>query len=165
MPQPKVESVKVDTLKQHPKNPRKGDVDVIAESLFANGQIAPIVVQRSTMHVIGGNHTLKAAISLGWDKIDVIFRDVDDVQAERELLALNRTSDLAEYDTDALVAMLKGLDDLTGTGYDEDALRALLDETDFEADDDEDVRLDRKSVTDCPACGHTFTPVTRSIVE
>jgi len=123
-----IERVRIDTLNLHPSNARRGNVDVIAESLFANGQIVPIVVQRSTRNVIGGNHTLKAARSIGRDEIDVIWRDVDDVQAKRELLALNRTSDLAEYDTDMLIALLKSFDDLTGTGYDEDALRALLNE-------------------------------------
>jgi ParB-like chromosome segregation protein Spo0J len=162
-----VERVKISTLKQHPNNPRRGDVDAIAESLIINGQIGAIVVQTKTRRVIGGNHTLRAAKQIGWEEIDVIWRDVDDEQAKRELLVLNRASDLADYDNDALLNLLRSLDDLVGSGYDEEAMRLLLDDEtpDFMPDDDEDVRLDRKSVTDCPKCGHTFTPVTRSIVD
>jgi len=139
MPKPLVQRVKIDTLTPHPQNARRGNVDVIAESLFANGQIGAILVQKSTRHVIGGNHTLKAAQSLGWTEIDVIWRDVDNTQAKRELLALNRTADLAEYDTDDLIALLKSLDDLTGTGYDEEALRALLDDEPLPDEGDADV--------------------------
>src|ERR1017187_2560559 len=91
-----VEQVDVGTLKQHPRNARQGDVGAIVESLRAHGQYRPIVVQRSTNHVLAGNHTLKAARELGWPTIAATFLDVTNDQALRILLVDNRTNDLAD---------------------------------------------------------------------
>jgi hypothetical protein len=107
---------------EHPRNARRGDLETITESLQAHGQYAPIVVQKSTGHVIKGNHTLRAAEALGWTVIDAVLVDVDDDQALRILLVDNRSSDLGGYDRDGLASLLAGLDTLTGTGYDASAL-------------------------------------------
>ena len=71
-----IERVPVGSLEFFPGNARRGDVEAIARSLAENEQYAPIVVQRATRHVLAGNHTLKAAQSLGWPEIDVVFVDV-----------------------------------------------------------------------------------------
>ena len=107
-------------------NPRQGNVDLIAESLERNGQYRPIVVNKPTGEVLAGNHTLAAAVHLGWTHIAVTFVDVDEDQAARIVLADNRTADVGTYDDDLLLAMLRGLDgDLEGTGYHDDDLEAL----------------------------------------
>lgn len=122
-----IERVPVDSLKYHPANPRRGNVDVIAESLDVNQQFAPIVVQKSTRYVLAGNHTLKACQQLGWTEVDVAFVDVDDAAARRIMLAANRTADLGSYDHDALAELLSSLDDdLDGTGYSHEDLEKLL---------------------------------------
>lgn len=113
-------------LVHYGKNPRKGDVAAIAESLEHNGQYKPIVVRAGTNEVLAGNHTLKAARELGWEKIAVTFVDVTDDQAARIVLVDNRTNDLAGYDDEALAEMLKELPDLKGTGFDVDAMDALV---------------------------------------
>ena len=119
-------TVPIDGLKHYGKNPRKGDVAAIAESLTHNGQYKPIVVRTETMEVLAGNHTLKAARELGWDQIAVTFVDVTDDQAARIVLVDNRTNDLAGYDEAALAEILQGLPDLAGTGFDVDAVDALV---------------------------------------
>ena len=116
----------VETLKEYPGNPRKGDIDAIAESLKVNGQYKPIVVQESTGYVLVGNHTLKAARKLGWDFIETVEVDVDDEGAKRIVLADNRTSDASSYDYDLLAEMLKSMPSIEGTGYDAESLNALL---------------------------------------
>lgn len=121
-----IETVIAETLKEYPGNPRKGDIDKIAESLKANGQYKPIVVQRDTNFVLVGNHTLKAIKKLGWDFVDVVWADVDDVEAKRIVLADNRTSDGSTYDYTALNEMILSLPNLDGTGYDATALEQLL---------------------------------------
>jgi hypothetical protein len=66
-----------------------------------------------------------------------------------------------------LLELLSELPDLDGTGYDPgdvDDLQKLLAEPEFKPDG-QDAHLDRKSVTDCPECGHTFTPITRTVTE
>jgi site-specific DNA-methyltransferase (adenine-specific) len=118
--------VPVADLKHYRRNPRRGDVDAIADSLQAHGQYRPVVVNRRTGEVLAGNHTLRAARQLGWDKIAATYVDVDDDEAARIVLVDNRTNDIAAYDDSELVALLEDLPDLDGTGYDEDALADLV---------------------------------------
>lgn len=120
----------IDGLLAHPRNPREGDVDAIAESIRENGYLAPVVVQRSTRYVIDGNHRLLAARQLGMAEIPTVWVDVDDDTALRYLLAANRTNDLAAYDDQALTQLLAEIDGgargLVGTGWQRDDLQALL---------------------------------------
>jgi ParB/Sulfiredoxin domain len=55
--------VPLSDLRAYPGNPRRGDVEAIKTSLRAHGQYRPIVVNRPTMQVLAGNHTLEAAPS------------------------------------------------------------------------------------------------------
>lgn len=125
-----IQRVPLTSLHTHPRNPRRGNIPAIAESLKANGFFAPIIAQLSTGAILAGNHTYLAAQSLGWDEIDVAFVDVDDAQAVRIILAANRTADLGEYDNEALASLLAELaaDDLglDGTGYSDDDLDKML---------------------------------------
>jgi ParB-like chromosome segregation protein Spo0J len=124
------EMVPLATLKPHPRNPRQGDVGAIVESIQANQFYGALVVQRSTRHILAGNHRLIAAKQAGMTELPVLWVDCDDDRALRILLADNRTNDLADYNPDALAVLLKELaetpDALTGTGYDGDALDELL---------------------------------------
>jgi len=122
------ELVPVGALKPHPKNPRKGDIAAIGESIAANGFYGSVVAQRATGFILAGNHRLKAAIEQGATEVPVIYVDADDEQATRILLADNRTNDLSGYDDAALAELLKGLDSLDGTGYDQAAVDKLLSE-------------------------------------
>ena len=98
-------AVPIDDVQSHPSNPRKGDIQGIAESLQVNGQYSPIVVDARNGNILAGNHTWRAAKSLGWEKISVVHVDVNDEQAKRILLADNRTSDLATYDRPELISL------------------------------------------------------------
>jgi ParB-like chromosome segregation protein Spo0J len=124
-------TVPLDELTPHPDNARRGNIEMIADSLATHGQFKPIVVQRSTMNVVAGNHTLEAARSLGWNTIETVLVDVDDEQAKRILLIDNRANDVAGYDDRALADLLRSLADtdgaLLGTGYTADDLADLLD--------------------------------------
>lgn len=121
-------AVPVADLRPHPDNPRRGDLSTLKESLGHHGQYRPIVVNRQTMEVLAGNHTLRGAQELGWTEIAATFVDVDADQARRILLVDNRSSDLADYDDEGLLELLQDLDGLEGTGYDDAALADLLDE-------------------------------------
>lgn len=126
----------VDELSPYHKNPRRGNIDAIAQSLTINGQYRAIVVNLGThtgrpLEVLAGNHTLMAAKQLGWDRITATTVDVDDLAAARIVAADNRTADLGGYDDQVLTELLQQLaaDDvmgLDGTGYTDDALDALL---------------------------------------
>lgn len=128
-------AVPIDQLKHYGKNARRGDVAAIAESLEHHGQYKPIVVRAGTNEVLAGNHTLKAARELGWDRLAVTFMDVNDDQAARIVLVDNRTNDLAGYDEEALAGLLQELPDLAGTGFTVDAVDALVHGQEQEAAD------------------------------
>ena len=122
--------VSVDTLKEFPGNPRKGNVKKLAESLTANGQYKSIVVQKSTQQILAGNHLWKAAKELGWTDINVVEIDVNDDQAKKIVAADNRLGELGSYDEQALLDLLEEIN-LEGTGYepaDVDDLLAFLEE-------------------------------------
>lgn len=135
--------VPVKDLRLFHSNPRIGDVAEIATSLRVNGQYRAIVVNRGThtgrpMEVLAGNHTLKAARDLGWETINAHLLDVDEDQATRIVLADNRTAELGEIDTDILLEIAQGLDDLEGTGYTDEDIAALLPDEPIELLGDED---------------------------
>ncbi len=119
--------VRVSALDTYPGNARRGDVETIARSLEKNGQFQPLIVQKSTNHILIGNHTYRAMRRLRWAEADVAFVDVDDDQARKIVLAANRIADLGTYDLDALAELLTQVDDLDGTGYTTDDLTNLLD--------------------------------------
>jgi len=118
--------VAVDTLKSYPKNPRKGDVKLIAESLTEYGQYKPIVVNSVNNEILVGNHTYAAAKSLGWKEIDVTYIEADPETAAKIVLIDNRTSDLSGYDNNALLELLERLDSLEHTGYGDDEFDDVL---------------------------------------
>lgn len=138
--------VPVAELRTYHRNPRRGNVRAIADSLRTNGQYRPVVANRGTHtgrpnEVLAGNHTLLGARDLGWGTVVVSWVDVDDDQAARIVAADNRTADLGAYDDRLLAELLGDLPDLDGTGYDPgdlDDLLAQLDEDTTDLDDDGD---------------------------
>jgi hypothetical protein len=120
--------VPIGPLVPYGKNPRRGNVDLIVESLEHHGQYRPIVVRAGTNEVLAGNHTLAAAKELGWKEIAAPFGPVADDQAARIVLVDNRASDDSTYDKDVLAEVLDALPDLEGTGYDDADLARLIGE-------------------------------------
>ena len=75
----------ISQLKFYPGNARRGDIDLIAESLERLGQYKPVVAcvgdkaPELANVILTGNHTTMAAQRLGWDTIDVHWVDVDEI--------------------------------------------------------------------------------------
>lgn len=121
--------VPIDAVAPHPRNPRRGDVEAIARSLAEpEGQYQPLVVQRSSGHILVGNHRWLAARSLGWVSIAVVYLDVSDDRALALMLRDNRTHDLGDYDERMLAELLGALDAdvLPASIYDRSDLDVLL---------------------------------------
>jgi len=122
--------VKIGELNQHPLNPNQGDVGAIVESLEAHGYFRPVLVQKSTMNIIAGNHTVQACKIDGLTEIDVIIHDIDDDQALRIMLADNETANKAQNDpailTDLLESLIHSEFGLTGTGFTGEDLDDLI---------------------------------------
>ena len=115
--------VSIDDVIEDPANARKhGDVNLksIETSLRLYGQVEPLVVQRSTMKVIGGNGRLKVMRKLGWTEVDIADTEIDNAGAAALGIVLNRTAELAEWNNDVLDSVLREID----TGDEE--LQALL---------------------------------------
>ena len=112
-----VASVALSSLEAYPTNPRRGDIEAIAQSLKSHGQYRPIVIQYGTNFILAGNHTYKAAKKLGWKKIKVTYIEVDETTARRIVLADNRLTDLAGYNEPLLKSLLQALPELDGTGF------------------------------------------------
>ncbi|QDP59250.1 MAG: hypothetical protein Tp1124SUR1244132_37 [Prokaryotic dsDNA virus sp.] len=128
--------VDVSKLKEYPNNPRLGDVNTIYESLLANGQYRPLVVNKKDNIILAGNHTFKAIKRLGWATALVYYVDVNDEQAKQIMLIDNKLNDDADYDFEKLekaIAEMQDVGELIGTGYTEEALNELLDSLPTEA--------------------------------
>lgn len=138
-----IRRVALSDLHLDPANVRSHDernLDAIAASLRQFGQAEPLVVQRETGRVIGGNGRLTAMKALGWTEADVVELEMDDTQATALAIALNRTGELASWDMPALSQFLesfKGTELFDALGFDERECGEILDEV---------IRADRKSV-------------------
>ncbi|MCH8270223.1 MAG: site-specific DNA-methyltransferase [Planctomycetes bacterium] len=124
-------AVPVADLHLDPANARRhGDrnVEAIAASLSRWGQRAPLVVQRDGMVVRAGNGRLEAAKRLGWTHVAALIVDEENVDATAFAIADNRTAELAEWDDEALAALLESMDGdvLAATGFAQGELDALI---------------------------------------
>jgi len=123
----------IENLTPHPDNPNNGDVEEICASIETNGMYGPILAQRSTNHILRGNHTYLACQILGATEIPVTYADVDDIHALRILMGDNKIAAMAVRDPAIELANLERLieqDSLSGTGYsdyDIENLRKLID--------------------------------------
>ena len=128
----KIETMPIGDLTPYHRNPRRGNMAAIAESLKARGQYKPIVVNKGTKtgianEILAGNHTWQAAKSLGWTTIEAVIVDLDADQAAQIVLADNRIADLGGYDIDALAELLESIEQPTvGTGYSADDIAEII---------------------------------------
>lgn len=136
--------VSISELKFYPGNARRGDIDLIAESLGKLGQYKPIVVNKDGT-ILAGNHTVMAAQRLGWETIDVHRVDVDDDTAKRIVIVDNKANDQSTYDVEDLVNLLTELPTLEATGFTRDEVDQLL-----ESLDDIDVEIPERPAEPTP---------------
>jgi hypothetical protein len=98
--------VPISALRYLEPNPRKGNVLAIKASLEQFGQLKPIVTRLNedgSATVLTGNHTLKAAVLLGWEYIAaVVDESMDDAHASAFSLVDNRVNELGSVDSEIL---------------------------------------------------------------
>jgi ParB-like chromosome segregation protein Spo0J len=100
-----IERAPLTSLVPDPSNARSHGLDNLASivaSLRRFGQAEPLIVQQGTSVVIAGNGRLSAMKELGWTECDVVYLDVDSMDATALGIALNRTADLAGWDDEVL---------------------------------------------------------------
>jgi len=129
-------------LRLWPKNPRQNDgaVSQIAASIARFGFAAPVVVQKSTGFVLCGNTRLKAARHLGLAEVPARVLDLSDAEAEALAIADNKLGELADWDAEALAAILRDLDaqgaETKGLGFTDDELAGILEAVNAVKDDE-----------------------------
>lgn len=107
-----VQSVPLDSIHEDPANARKHDpknLTAIRASLLQFGQVEPLIVQKDSGKVIGGNGRLTVLRELGEETAQVVYVEVNDVQAAALGIALNRSAELADWDQEALARTLDAL--------------------------------------------------------
>lgn len=117
------ELVPVASIRPHPRNPRRGNLPVITESLRVLGQYRPLLVHRPTKTILAGNNTYKAIKALGWSNVTVEWTDCDEQEALEILLGDNNAADAGHLDQGAVFSIASSLPSLEGTGYCEEDLR------------------------------------------
>lgn len=106
--------VKLSDLHQDPANARLHPDENLADiraSLKEFGQVEPLVVQKSSSKIVGGNGRYKVMQELGWTECDVAFVEMDNMKATALGIALNRAGERAEWDTDVLNKLLAEIGD------------------------------------------------------
>jgi hypothetical protein len=110
-----ISRVSIDSLVHDPENPRSHDeknIDAVVSSLDEHGQVEPLVVQKSTNMVIGGNARLMCMKNLGWEEVDVVLLDVSDIEARKLSISLNRSGELAGWNEEVLAKHLSSFAEL-----------------------------------------------------
>ena len=135
MVQHEITQLPIDSLIEDPQNARlhgAKNLAAIKSSLQEFGQVEPLVVQKGSKTVIGGNGRLSAMKALGWETVTVMLVDLDDKSAKALGIALNRTAELGEWNTEQLAAtlqeLLNGEQNLAGLGWSDKELEKLLGE-------------------------------------
>ena len=123
----------LDSLVPWADNPRdnEGTVDRVVASIERFGFGAPIVANSRDKMVIAGHTRLLAAVQLGLDRVPVRWLDLEPAEARALALADNRLVELTPWNDEALESVLAELrenapDLVPLTGFDDEALAALL---------------------------------------
>lgn len=127
----RIERKKVAELKYAPYNPRHMSDDMfnkLKNSLTVFGYVEPLVWNRRTGHVVGGNQRLKALKELGVEEVDVVVVDLPLEQEKALNLALNKI--VGDWNLPKLKELLlelsETLDSLEITGFDEEEIEKLI---------------------------------------
>jgi DNA modification methylase len=139
----KVLTVPVSALKPYARNPRthsKKQVRQIAASIRTFGWTNPILIDGGRI-VIAGHGRLKAAMSLGIDRVPTIcISDMTEAQKRAYILADNKLAENAGWDQELLALELQGLlemdldFDVTATGFEMGEIDVLIGDSDEEDD-------------------------------
>ncbi len=124
-----IQTLDVNKVKYAPYNPRKIDPDMLErlkQSIKTFGYVEPIIVNKRTMHVVGGNQRLRALRELKVKEAQAVMVDLD-IEHEKVLnIALNKIA--GEWDFEKLEEIISDFDNfnLELTGFDQEEVEAIL---------------------------------------
>lgn len=114
------------------QNPRHNlaAIESVMGSIKRFGFGAPIVARQEDRMVIAGHTRLEAAKRLGLDRVPVRYLDLDPADAKMLALADNKIGEIAEWDDDNLIDLLREMRDneldVDVLGWQEEELDALI---------------------------------------
>lgn len=112
----RVTVVPIADLRQWDRNPHTGDALEVTASLQRFGQVVPIV-RAPDGWIISGNTTLRCMADLGFTTCAVVTLDAEEQEQVAWGLASNNLGRKGEDDDAKVLALLRDLDILDGTGY------------------------------------------------
>ena len=137
-----IKNVLVKDIKYAPYNPRKISDEVLSKlkrSIEEFGYIEPIVVNKRTMHVVGGNQRLKVLRQLGIEEVQAVIVDLDDTHEKALNIALNKIN--GEWDLPLLKDLLLEIDtgeiDTEITGFDMPEIEELMNQFHIKGEEDD----------------------------
>ena len=140
MKEMKIEYKNIDEVIPYENNPRNNEeaVEYVANSIKEFGFKVPIIVDKDNV-IVTGHTRLKAAKSLGLEKVPVIYADdLTEEQIKAFRIADNKTGEKAGWDLDKLKIELGDLDfDMTDFGFGDFELSMLTEDMEPEPYDDE----------------------------
>lgn len=149
-------------LRFAPYNPRKiseKQMEILKKSIKEHGIVDPLIWNRRTGFVVGGNQRLAALIDLEYEKTWVTVIDVSPEKEKALNLALNKIS--GDWDTPKLRELLVELDtgefDIELTGFDEVEIQGIVEELSLDGlySEIDKEASDPKTIV-CPHCGESF---------
>jgi ParB-like chromosome segregation protein Spo0J len=145
-------------FRRHPEVQRAA----LRGSLNELGMIAPVIINRTTGHLLDGEARLDEYEAAGVPAVPVVYVEIPPEKEGLALLSLDPIAAMAEVDRQQLAKLLEaaatteqGLADMLAVM----AEREGIVPPDFDSVSvGDEGRLDQKTKVVCPECGHEFTP-------
>ncbi len=158
-----IQKISIDQINPAAYNPRKdlapgdGEYEKLKRSIEEFGCVEPIVWNKRTGNIVGGNQRYKVLTALGYTDIDCVVVDLDDQREKTLNIALNKIS--GSWDTEMLSSLLDEINaDLLGlTGFDAEEIESLAIVPGAINLNDESTGGERGGqICHCPKCGFAF---------
>lgn len=118
-----IEYVSVDSIKPNNYNPNRQsehDFELLLKSMEEDGFTQPIIVQKKTKMIVDGEHRWRAAKTLGYTEIPVVYVDMTPEQMRIATLRHNRAR--GSEDLELSVQVLRDLQELGALDWAQDSL-------------------------------------------
>ena len=121
-----IQAIRATKMKAVKYNPRKdlkpGDAEYekLRRSIEEFGYVEPVIWNQRTGNIVGGHQRFKVLTALGYNEIECVVLDIDEIREKALNVALNKIS--GEFDIPLLTDLLRGLGeegfDVSLTGFD-----------------------------------------------
>ena len=152
--EPKVEYIRIDKIVGADLNHKDHDIGVLITSIKRFGFTSPIIINEDSKKLVAGHGRLEALITMyknGYSLPKGILKEDDmwlvpvvtglnfenEEEALSYLIADNKLTEVGGWNEQALLDMLKDIEDLEGVGFDHNDAQEILEgiEADWDADE------------------------------